>query len=49
MHQGNIRVHTPQWNLQFDRFVAKEKELLDMLYLNGVIYTHPPLPILFLN
>jgi hypothetical protein len=33
-HQGNKKAHTLQVSQRFDRFVAKEKELWDMLYLN---------------
>jgi hypothetical protein len=33
-HQGNIVAHTLRLSQQFDRFVAKEKELWDMLYSN---------------
>jgi hypothetical protein len=33
-HQGNTKVHTLQLSQRFDRFVAKEKELWDMLCSN---------------
>jgi hypothetical protein len=31
-HQVSIEAHTLQLSQQFDQFVAKEKELWDMLY-----------------
>jgi hypothetical protein len=33
-HQGNTKAHTVQLSQRFDQFMAKEKELWDMLYSN---------------